>query len=229
MSYSIYSEPMKLREYGRNIQMMVGYCRKLEDRDERNALAREIVRIMGYMIPTPREGEDHQQKLWDHFFHLAEYDIDVDCDFPIPTADTIFTRPTERMPYQTRRARFKQYGLAVEMMSEEAVAIKDDEDRKFALVTLILNIMKMQLRGGTHEKDSNAEATVCEHLRVMSKGLLEYKPEAIKFHKFSAVPSLGLPGMPSMQQRSGQQQQQQKRKPGQMQQGFNPNYNRNRK
>jgi len=208
--------------------MMVNYCRKLEDRDERNALAKEIVRIMGYMIPTPREGEDLQQKLWDHFFHLAEFDIDIDSPFPMPSEGSIFSRPTERMAYQTRKARFKQYGLVTELMAEEAMAIQDDEDRKTALVTLVLNIMKMQLRGGSNEKDSNAEATVCEHLRMLTKGQLDYKPEAIKFHKFSAVASLGLPGMPSMQQRQGVPQQN-KKKPGQQGQGFNPNFNKNRR
>jgi hypothetical protein len=217
---------MKLREYGRNIQMMVDYCRKLPDRDERNALAKEIVRIMSYMIPTPREGEDYQQKLWDHFYHLAEFDIDVDGEFPMPEANSIFTRPKERMPYQTRRARFKQYGLAVELMAEEAATITDDGDRKLALVTLILNIMKVQLRGGSNEKDSNAEATVCEHLRIMSKAQLEYKPEEIKFHKFASLPALGLPGLPNMGggQRPGQQMA--KKKPNQMPQGFNPNFKR---
>ncbi len=42
---------MKLREFGRNVQMMLNYCKKLEDRDERNALARSIVRIMANINP----------------------------------------------------------------------------------------------------------------------------------------------------------------------------------
>ena len=183
MSYSIYSEAMKLREYGRNVEMMVNYCRTLTDRDERNALSKEIVRIMSYMIPTPREGEDFTRKLWDHFYHLAEYDIDLDNDFPMPPPHTIFSRPKERMSYLTRRCRFRQYGQNIELMAEEAIAITDDEDRKLALVTLILNIMKMQIKGA--EKDTNAELIVCEHLKMMSKGKLDYQPEDVRFHKYS--------------------------------------------
>ena len=229
MSYSIYKEPMKLREYGRNVQMMVDYCRTLTDREERTVLSNEIIRIMSYMIPTPREGEDFQQKLWDHFYHLAQYDIDIDSAYPMPAPDSIFTRPKERMSYQMRKSRFRQYGLCIEFMAEAAIAMVDDEDRKHALVTLILNIMKMHLRGGSNEKDSNAEATACEHLRILSKGKLEYAPEGIKFHKFAAVPAMGLPGMPPMAQKSGQQQMQ-KKKPNQMPQNiYNQNFNKNRR
>lgn len=207
MSYSIYPEQMKLREYGRNVQMMVDYCRTLPDRDERNALTKEIIRIMSYMIPQQREGEDHTRKLWDHFYHLAEYDIDIDSEFDMPERDTIFTRPKERMAYLTRRSRFRQYGQNIELMAEVAIDMEDDEERKHALVTLILNIMKTQLKNGSGEKDSNAEATVCEHLKVLTKGKLTYQPEEIKFHKFSSVPVGNLlPGMPTgMPQKQGQQ------------------------
>lgn len=227
MSYSIYSEAMKLREYGRNVEMMVNYCRTLTDRDERNALSKEIVRIMSYMIPTPREGEDFTRKLWDHFYHLAEYDIDLDNDFPMPPPHTIFSRPKERMSYLTRRCRFRQYGQNIELMAEEAIAITDDEDRKLALVTLILNIMKMQLKNGSGEKDSNAEATVCEHLRIITKGQLTFAPEAIKFHKFANVPvGTLMPGMPPPQP---QGQQGMKKKPGmpmQQQGGYQKQFRR---
>ncbi|MEM0996883.1 MAG: DUF4290 domain-containing protein [Bacteroidota bacterium] len=185
MEYKITDEPLKLREYGRNVQQMVKFCKTIEDPVERNVLAREIVRIMANMNPGLRDGQDFHQKLWDHFYHLAEFDIDVDSEYPVPEPDSIFSRPTERMQYHNRRSRFRQYGQNIELMADAAINMEDDEQRKHALVTLTLNIMKMHLKG--QEKDSNAELIVCEHLRVLTKGKLTYRPDEIKFHRYTSA------------------------------------------
>lgn len=188
--YKISDEHLELREYGRNVQMMVAYCKTLENRDERNVLAREIVRIMSNMNPGLRDSPDFDQKLWDHFYHLAEYEIDIDSEFEMPSPEALFSRPPSRMPYQNKPARFRQYGRNVELMAKEALEM-EDPDRAHALVTLILNIMKMALKG--LEKDSNAELIVCDHLRVITKGKIDMQPEDIEFYKFNAHPPMQQP------------------------------------
>lgn len=183
MKYRISEETIKLREFGRNVQMMTNYLKKLEERDERNALARSIVRIMANINPVVQQEADYEQKLWDHLMHLADYELDVDIpsEFTRATYTPRNTRPTRRMEYTTGRARFHQYGRNVELMAEQAVKMTD-EDEKAALVSLILNIMKMQIKGA--EKDINAELIVCEHLKMLSKGKLDYQPEDVRFHKY---------------------------------------------
>ncbi len=184
MKYKISEETIKLREFGRNVQMMLNICKELPDRDERNALARSIVRIMANINPIVQQEADYEQKLWDHLLHLANYELDIDMPAEFTRAE--FTprqrRPSQRMEYTKGRARFHQYGRNVELMSEEAVRLTDEEE-KVALVALILNIMKMQIKGA--EKDTNAELIVCEHLKMMSKGKLDYQPEDVRFHKYS--------------------------------------------
>jgi Domain of unknown function (DUF4290) len=64
MKYRISEETIKLREFGRNVQMMTNYLKKLEERDERNALARSIVRIMANINPIVQQEADYEQKLW---------------------------------------------------------------------------------------------------------------------------------------------------------------------
>ncbi|MFM2375334.1 MAG: hypothetical protein RLZZ165_431 [Bacteroidota bacterium] len=184
MKYKISDEPMKLREFGRNVQMMLDYCKKLPDREERNALARTIVRIMAHINPGVREEADYEQKLWDHLMLLADYDLDADipAEFTRAEVSRKFTRPTRRMEYQNHRTRFLQYGRNVEMMAEQAAKMEDPEE-KMALVALILNVMKMQIKGA--ERDTNAELIVCEHLKILSKGKLAYQPEDIRFHKYA--------------------------------------------
>ena len=173
MKYKISEQPMKLREFGRNVEMMVAYCKKLPDRLERNALARTIVRIMANINPSVREEADYEQKLWDTLIHLADYEIDIDlpAEFTRALPSTRNTRPTKRMVYHQRRSRFRQYGLNVEMMADIAMKMEDEEEKQ-ALIFLILNIMKMQIKGA--EKDSNAELIVCDHLKTMTKGAIDH-------------------------------------------------------
>lgn len=204
MNYKISEEPMKLREFGRNVQMMLDYCKKLPDREERNALARTIVRIMAHINPGVREEADYEQKLWDHLMLLADYDLDADipAEFTRAEVSRKFTRPTRRMEYNNHRSRFLQYGRNVELMSEVAIKTEDEEE-KMALVALILNIMKMQIKGA--EKDTNAELIVCEHLKMMSKGKLDFQPEDVRFHKYARenVPQLANYSTATYQPRNG--------------------------
>ncbi len=191
IKYKISDEELKLREYGRNVQMMVDYAKSLKNDVERNVLCREIVRIMGNINPGLKDSPDYLQKLWDHFYHLAEYDIDIDSEYSIPDQPTLFSKAPSRMPYLSGRSRFRQYGRNIELMAEKAMEM-NDMDRRHALVTMILNIMKMHLKG--QEKDSNAEIIVCDHLRILSKGGLDFQPEEIEFYKFNALaiqPMLG--------------------------------------
>lgn len=204
MKYKISDEPMKLREFGRNVQMMLNYCKELEDKDERNALARTIVRIMANINPVVREEADYEQKLWDHLLLLADYDLDVDvpAEFTRAESSRKFTRPTRRMEYRHHRSRFLQYGHNVELMAEEAIRMQDS-DEKLALVALILNIMKMQIKGA--EKDTNAELIVCEHLKTLSRGKLDYQPEDVRFHKYAreTAPQLANYSTATYQPRGG--------------------------
>jgi len=213
--YKIAPDLLKLREYGRNVQMMVGYAKQVEDRNERNALSHEIVRIMGSINPALAENPDSVHKIWDHFYFLADYDIDIDSNYPIPAPETMFTRPPARMPYNNKRSRYRQYGRNVELMADKALEMTD-EDRKHALVTLILNIMKSHLKG--QEKDSNAEIIVCDHLRIFTKGRLDYHPTQIEFYKFNAH-------VQHMQQAQQQHRQQNQRNQG----GGKRNYGKNKK
>lgn len=171
---------LKLREYGRNIQEMVEYCKTVEDDVKRNALAKEIVRIMSNISPNVKDMPDYRQKLWDHFYHMADYNIRVDGDFPMPEPRDKFVNPKTRMEYTEGKPRFRQYGRNVELMIKEALRIEDGAER-MALVNLIANIMRQHLRDS--DRDSNAELTILEHLKVLSNGELQYRREDIRFYQ----------------------------------------------
>ncbi len=214
MKYKISDEPMKLREFGRNVQMMLDYCKTLPDREERNALARTIVRIMAHINPSVTEEADYQQKLWDHLMLLADYDLDADipAEFTRAEESRRFTRPKTRMEYRTHRSRFLQYGHNVELLAEQAYKMEDEEE-KMALVALILNVMKMQIKGA--EKDINAELIVCEHLKTLSKGRLDFQPEDVRCHKYAreTMPQLANYSTATSQPRTGAKKKKKKVQP----------------
>lgn len=179
---------LKLKEYGRTIQNMVDYAKTLPNRRERNALVREIIRMMALLNPNLRENPDYKQKLWDDLWFLADFEIDIDAEFPMPPPESVHSRPAKRMPYSTAHSRFRQYGHTVDLMIEKAIAIQDPAERK-ALVTIICNIMKFNIKG--NDRDSTVEETVLQHLNVISNGKLRYTVAEINFSKM--VPST-LPG-----------------------------------
>ena len=52
--------------------------------EERNKKAKAIIGVMGNLNPHLRDVPDFQHKLWDQFFIMANFDIDVDCPYEKP-------------------------------------------------------------------------------------------------------------------------------------------------
>ena len=120
---------------------------------------------------------------------MADYNIRVDGEFPMPEPRDKFVDPGKHMGYADGKPRFRQYGRNVELMIKEALKM-DDSPERMALVNLIANIMRQHLQDS--DRDSNAELTILEHLKVLSNGQLTYRQEDIRFYQ-------GKPKQPSNQ------------------------------
>lgn len=173
---------------------MINVAKTMKDDDERNAFVREIVRMMGCIAPHVKESPDHEKYLWEAAYIMADFDLDVKSPYPPPSRDAIMARPTQRPPYYKGASRFRQYGRNVEEMLKKAIAMEDLDERK-ALVTMTANFMKIQLKNG--DKDSVAEASVLEHIRVITAGKLTYQPGDINFHRAAVQPPLAQTATPS--------------------------------
>lgn len=180
---------MKLREYGRNVQMMVQVAKTMEDDEKRNALVNEIVRIMAAINPNTTNAADYQQKLWDHLYLLADFELDVESPYPIPNPEEMAFVAKERMPYQDAKASFRSYGKNVDLMVAEAMKMKDGEERD-ELIQMIANIMKMHIMTST--KDHHSENTALGHLKRMTGGKIDLKPEDVKWHRVQPPPLMQI-------------------------------------
>ena len=140
--YNTTREPLKLPEYGRNIQRMVDYMKTIEDRDERNLAARTIVAIMANMYPHNKEMEDFEHKLWDHLAIMADFDLDIDAPYDLPTEEKL-QEPPRKVSYSTHNIKYKHYGFLIEQLLREVAEMENEEEKNYALEA-IANHMKKQ-------------------------------------------------------------------------------------
>ena len=50
MKYNSELEPLKLPEYGRNVQNMVNYAKTIKDKEERTQFAHKIIKTMAAVV-----------------------------------------------------------------------------------------------------------------------------------------------------------------------------------
>ncbi|MFK7922924.1 MAG: DUF4290 domain-containing protein [Bacteroidia bacterium] len=190
MKYYVSSEPLRLREYGRNVQQMIDFAKTIEDRDERSAVIEEIVRIMNALNPSPKDTEDYRRKMWDHMFLMAEFDLDVEAPFPIPTKEEVIGRPTEHIGYYKGKARYRQYGQNIEKMIDNAIEMENPE-KKEAYINLIANSMMQFLR--YTDRYSSPEEVIADQINELSRGKLNVKAADLVISAKAPVP---LPTFP---------------------------------
>ncbi len=158
-----------LSEYGRNVQNMVKYIVALPTKEERNRYAHVVIDLMGFLNPHLRDVADFKHKLWDHLNIISEFKIDVDSPYPKPTQEAIRFKPSP-LKYPQQKISFKHYGKTIELMIEKAISI-EDAPRQQHMIQAIANFMKMAYV--TWNKDSVADETILNDLRILSRGELQ--------------------------------------------------------
>lgn len=171
MEYNTSLPHLKIPEYGRNVQKMIDFACSVEDREERNRVAKAIIDVMGQLNPHLRDVSDFRHKLWDHLFIISDFKLDVDSPYPKPSKETFQTKP-DRVNYPHNDIEFKHYGKIVEQLIEKAISMEEGE-MKDALVESIANLMKRSYQ--MWNRDSVSDEVIAEHLQVLSKRKLKLK------------------------------------------------------
>lgn len=171
LDYNTDLTPLIISEYGRNIQKMVDFAITVEDKEERNKVARAIIDVMGQLNPHLRDVNDFKHKLWDHLFVISKFKLDVDSPYPKPNPETFTTKP-KSVAYPRNNIRFKHYGKVVEDMIQKAIEMPEG-DMKDAFVENIANVMKSFYI--TWNKDNVGDEVILEQLKMLSKGQVKLK------------------------------------------------------
>lgn len=166
LEYNTEREHLIIPEYGRHLQKMINYAKSRETKEERNKIAQAIISVMGNLQPHLRDVPDFQHKLWDQLFIMADFNLDVDSPYEIPTREVIEARP-EPLKYPQNHPKYRFYGNNIKTMIDVANTWEDGE-MKEALVYTIANHMKKCFLNWN--KDTVEDSVIYKHLVELSDG-----------------------------------------------------------
>jgi hypothetical protein len=173
MEYNTTRGPMKISEYGRNIQNMILYITALPDREKRNRLTATLVNILAIMNPDMRDQVDIKHKLYDHVHIMSDFTLDIDSPYPVPPRPEEAPRPA-RVPYTQETIKLRPYGKYMQRMIEKAVEYEEGEEKDELVKTIANNLKKMYLNWN---RDSVNDELIHEHLSLLSGTKLKLRED----------------------------------------------------
>jgi len=177
LEYNTQRPDMKLKEYGRNVQMLVKHLRTIEDKEKRNEMANTLVDLIKQLSNGPKDyNQETMQKYWDDLYIMSDFDLDVDSPFPMPEEEVLGKKP-EHIGYLTDEVKFKHYGRNIEILVEKAIEMEDKDEQEKA-VLYIGRLMKTFY--STWNRDNVTEEAIADNLRQLSKGKLSVDIEKVK-------------------------------------------------
>ena len=214
LEYNSVREKLLLPEYGRNIQKLALHVKEIKDPELRQSYVETLIELMNQMIPNSKSAKELEDKLWNHLFYIAGYEVDV----KVPEGVTlhkkgeVFMQPSEDMEYPQKKIPYRHYGWNVHTMIQKAMSMEEGPKRdEFSKV--IASYMKLAYRTWGKDQFVNDDL-IKEDLRKMSHGKLDVADES----SIDAYKNVSLPVPNNNNQRrkhykgSGGQQQQQGRR-----------------
>lgn len=177
LEYNSQREHLLLPEYGRHMQNIIIHARAIEDPAKRKEYVSVAVELMNQIIPGNKSVREIEDKLWNHLFFIANYDLDVEVPegVVIHRKDNIFIEPGD-VEYPQKQIPYRHYGWNVRTMVEKALAMEPGPKRDEFAKT-IAAYMKLAYRTWGKEQFVNDEM-IKEDLRKMSKGQLDVSEDA---------------------------------------------------
>ena len=169
LEYNSDRELMKIPEYGRHLQKLVNHCLAIEDKVERDKMAKAVVDVMGNLQPHLRDVPDFQHKLWDQLFIISDYKLEADSPYPKPSKEVLQAKP-EPLSYPKSASKYRFYGNNIQIMIDVADSWEEGE-KKDALVYSIANHMKKCYLNWN--KDTVEDKIIFKHLLELSEGKID--------------------------------------------------------
>ncbi len=171
LEYNTEREHLIIPEYGRHLQKMINHAKTRETKEERNKLAKAIISVMGNLQPHLRDVPDFQHKLWDQLFIMADFELDADSPYDMPSKEELNSRP-DPLNYPQNHPKYRFYGNNIKTMIDVALTWETGE-MKEALVYTIANHMKKCYLNWN--KDSVEDTVIFEHLFELSNGGIDLR------------------------------------------------------
>ena len=176
MEYKTQREHLDITDYGRLIYKMINYAKTIDDREEWSRVAATIVNAMAIVNPKVRDRSDFRRTLWDHLMLMANYELDVDCPYPIHREPNGRAVP-RHIFYREGNITYRHYGRALEDMIHAVAEMPESEERTH-LTEQIAHTMKRQYL--QWNRDSVDDGLIREQLTELSGGKLVL-PDSFQF------------------------------------------------
>ncbi|MGM9768709.1 MAG: DUF4290 domain-containing protein [Candidatus Cryptobacteroides sp.] len=190
LDYNTEREKLAMPEYGRNVLKMVEDVKKIEDRQKRTEQAKAVVRVMEILNPQVHSADNWEQKLWDHLYIMAGYELDVDSPYPMPSPEQRKSRP-EIIPLKKKPIKATHYGRNIESIIE-LIASEEDGEMKTAMIRSLAMYMRQQYL--IWNKDSVADSTIFSDIEKLSDYRIRV-PEGLTLSRLSSDSNFSRPGM----------------------------------
>ena len=216
IEYNTEKEIIRFPEYGRVIQEMLEYAKTIEERTKRQKTVEYVIGLMQLLNPAGnRSMEDYREKLWNHAFAIAGYDLDVTPPAGITIRREDEKHVVERTPYPPTTNRLRHYGYNVQTLIKKAIEMPEGP-KKEGFVEVIASYMKLAYKTWNKEHYVSDDV-IKDDLEILSDGQLE-------LHEgHSSLDILAFSANKKEKELQRQQQQNRNRKGG----GNNKNRKRN--
>jgi hypothetical protein len=165
-----------LKEYGRNVQDIVGYILTIKDRELRSKYAVTCIELMRQINPNIKDTQEHYSKLWDQLYIISNFELDVDSPYPMPERAAIGKKPNI-VDYNSNKLYYKHYGRNIELVIQKAIEMEDPEEKEAAIIYLGRTMKKFY---ATWNKENVEDEVILMHIKEMSKGKLIVDEERVK-------------------------------------------------
>lgn len=165
--YNTERPPLVIKEYGRNIQKLVDYTKRIVDPDKRQVHVEYIVELIMKMYPPASGLEDYRLKIWSHVLMMGNYELDVKTPENVPL-ETDSKQP-KMIPYPRKDRKYRHYGRNVQKLIDKALNMEDGPGRQ-EFIGVIGSYMKMVQTEANQEDIDDKQ--IREDLDYMTEGRL---------------------------------------------------------
>ena len=183
IEYNTERDKLIIPEYGRHIQKMVDYATSIEDKEERNKVAKSIIAVMGNLNPHLRDVPDFQHKLWDQLFIMSKFELNVESPFPKPSKEELEERP-QRLDYPQNHPKYRFYGNNIKRMIDVAMSWEDSELKELLINTIANHMKKCFLNWN---KDTVEDDVIFDHLYELSNGTIDLRSGDLTLSESSSL------------------------------------------
>lgn len=190
LEYNTERSPLCMPEYGRNVKKMVDYLKTIEDREERTQQAKAVIKVMEILNPSVKVEDNWAQRLWDHLYIMAGFDLDVDSPYPMPNPEQLNIKPMA-IPLEKRPIKANHYGRNIESIID-LIAEEPEGDNKTYMLKALAVYMRQQYL--IWNKDSVADETIFSDIEKLSDYRIRV-PEGLSLSKISSDTNFSRPGL----------------------------------